>query len=125
MHEPPKVLIVDDDPGVTLTFARMLRLDGFTVSTALTAEAGLRQVSKTHPDAVVLDLYMPLVDGLEFLRQLRAQERPHLTPVAIVTGHYFMAESVARELRELNAAIYFKPLWIDDLLGIARHLIAS
>ncbi len=66
---------------------------------------------------------MPLVDGLSFLRRLRAQETPPRTPVAVVTGDYLVAESTSRELRELDASIHFKPLWLEDLLGITRQLM--
>jgi CheY-like chemotaxis protein len=125
MHEPPRVLIVDDDPDVILTFARMLRLEGFMVTTAMTAETALRQVTETHPDAVLVDLCMPLMDGLGFLRQLRALEGQRATPVAIVTGNYFISDSVSQELLDLNASLHFKPLWLDDLLRITRHLVAS
>ena len=84
------ILIVDDDEGVTQTFARMLTLEGFHVRTAFNAESGLRAANEAHPNAIILDLRMPLVDGLGFLRQLRSQagQRQAPTPVAIVTGDY-------------------------------------
>jgi DNA-binding response OmpR family regulator len=116
------ILVVDDDPTVAVTFARMLRLAGFKVSTALSAEAALREANARHPDAVMVDLRMPIVDGLGFVRRLRAQEDPRLTPVAVVTGDYFLDESVSAELRELGAAIYFKPLWLEDVVHIAERL---
>lgn len=118
-----KVLIVDDDPGVVTTFARMLRLEGYDVATALDAEAALRAVESFHPDAVLLDLRMPLVDGVTFLRRLRAQEHEHRTPVAIVTADYFIDEVTERELTALESDLYFKPLWLDDLIAITRRLI--
>lgn len=123
MSQPPSVLIVDDDPGVTYTFARMLQMSGFSVSTASNAETGLRQVAAMHPDAVVVDLRMPLVDGLGFVQQLRARERRHQTPVAVVTGDYFVADSVSRALLDMNVLVYFKPLWLADLLRIAEGLV--
>ncbi len=118
------ILIVDDDEGVTQTFARMLRLEGFKVRTAVSAESGLREAEEYHPDAIILDLRMPLLDGLGFLRRLRAQqEQDHQTPVAIVTGDYFLDDSVSNELRELGAELRFKPLWLEDLVGLARNLL--
>ena len=67
-----KILIVDDDEGVTQTFARMLRLEGYQVRTAVSAETGLREAAVNHPDAIILDLRMPLLDGLGFLQIGRA-----------------------------------------------------
>jgi two-component system response regulator PrrA len=117
------ILIVDDDEGVTQTFARMLRLEGFHVRTAMTAETGLREAEDARPDAIILDLRMPLVDGLGFLRRLREQSNQRDTPVAIVTGDYFLDDSVSAELRELGAELKFKPLWLEDLVGLARTLL--
>ena len=74
-------------------------------------------------DAIILDLRMPLIDGLGFLRRLRAQDDHRATPVAIVTGDYFLDDSVSAELRELGAELRFKPLWLEDLVGLARNLL--
>jgi len=120
-----KILIVDDDEGVTQTFARMLRLEGYQVRTAVSAETGLREAEHSHPDAIILDLRMPLVDGLGFLRRLRKNDHQRTTPVAIVTGDYFLDETVANELQELGAELRFKPLWLEDLVGLARNLLQS
>jgi len=117
------ILIVDDDEGVTQTFARMLRLEGYQVRTAMTAETGLRDAGTVHPDAIILDLRMPLVDGLGFLRRLREQEDTRATPVAIVTGDYFLEDEISGELRALGAELRFKPLWLEDLVGLARDLL--
>ena len=117
------ILIVDDDEGVTQTFARMLRLEGYQVRTAMTAETGLRDAGSVHPDAIILDLRMPLVDGLGFLRRLREREDTRATPVAIVTGDYFLEDDISLELRALGAELRFKPLWLEDLVGLARDLL--
>ena len=120
---PTSILIVDDDEGVTQTFARMLRLEGYEVLTAMTAESGLREADTRRPDAIILDLRMPIVDGLGFLRRLRARDAHRETPVAIVTGDYFLDDSTSAELRMLGAELKFKPLWLDDLLDLARGLL--
>jgi two-component system, OmpR family, response regulator MprA len=125
MSEPAtsKILIVDDDEGVMQTFARMLSLEGYQVRTAANAEKGLAEAAESHPDAIILDLRMPLVDGLGFLRRLRARDDQRQTPVAIVTGDYFLEDSVSNELQELGAELRFKPLWLEDLVGLARNLL--
>ena len=50
---------------------------------------------------------------------------PHLVdvPVAIVTGDYFLSEPIQHELKSLGASIRFKPLWLEDLIALARTLI--
>ena len=117
------ILIVDDDEGVTQTFARMLRMEGFAVRTAISAETGLLEAAATPPDAIILDLRMPLLDGLGFLRRLRQTEGSRVTPVAIVTGDYFLEDDLSAELQALGAELRFKPLWLEDLVRLARNLI--
>ena len=117
------ILIVDDDEGVTQTFARMLTLEGYDVKTAFNAQKGLELAHERLPDAIILDLRMPLVDGLGFLRQFRVIDARRTTSVAIVTGDYFLDDAVARELRELGAELRFKPLWLEDLVRLARNLL--
>jgi CheY-like chemotaxis protein len=61
------ILIVEHDEGTIATYARMLRLEGYQIQTALSAEDGLREVEASHPDAIIMDFRMPGIDGLEFL----------------------------------------------------------
>ena len=119
------ILIVDDDKSVADTFARMLKLEGFGVATALSAEAGLELAENVRPQAIILDMRMPITNGLQFLRFLRA--KPHLVevPVAIVTGDYFLSDPILNELRSLGASIRFKPMWLEDLLALARTLVSA
>jgi DNA-binding response OmpR family regulator len=119
------ILIVDDDRSVADTFARMLKLEGFGVATALSAEAGLELADNVHPNAIILDMRMPITNGLQFLRLVRS--RPHLVdvPVAIVTGDYFLPESIQHELKSLGASIRFKPLWLEDLIALAKTLVSA
>ena len=122
---PAKVLIIDDDEAVTQTFARMLRLEGHEVRTANNAEMGLLEADTLHPDAIIVDLRMPLINGLGFLYRLRARHAYQTTPVAIVTGDYCLDESIARELTELGAQLHYKPLWLEDLVELAKSLLAA
>ncbi len=119
------ILIVDDDRSVTDTFARILKLEGFQVATALTAEAGLELADNIRPDGILLDMRMPITSGLQFLRRIRT--RPHLVdvPVAIVTGDYFLSDSIQNELKSLGASVRFKPMWLEDLVALARTLVSG
>ena len=119
------ILIVDDDRSVADTFARMLKLEGFGVVTALSAEAGLTLARESPPDAIILDMRMPITNGLQFLRLLRSQQALSQIPVAIVTGDYFLSEPIQHELRSLGASIRFKPLWLEDLIALAKTLISA
>jgi CheY-like chemotaxis protein len=117
------ILIVDDDRSVAETFARMLKLEGFEVATAMSAEVGLELADSVKLDAIILDMRMPITSGLEFLRLIRAKPALGSIPVAIVTGDYFLPEVTQHELKSLGASIRFKPLWLEDLIALARTLI--
>ena len=118
------ILIVDDDRSVADTFARMLTMEGFGVMTALSADAGLAAAQSAPPDAIILDMRMPITNGLQFLRQVRAVPSLTAVPVAIVTGDYFLGDPIQNELRALGASIRFKPLWLEDLVALAKTLIS-
>jgi two-component system response regulator PrrA len=119
------ILIVDDDRAVADTFARMLKLEGFNVATAVNAETGLELADTVRPNAIILDLRMPIVNGLQFLRHIRSKVHLQDVPVAIVTGDYFLGDATASELKALGASVRFKPLWLEDLVALARTLLSS
>src|ERR1051326_5157147 len=81
-----RLLIIDDDAATTKTFAVILRLEGYQVRTAITANDGLREVEEFRPDAIIVDLRMPLINGFGFLYRLREHHGCTDTPVAIVPG---------------------------------------
>jgi DNA-binding response OmpR family regulator len=119
------ILIVEHDELTTATFARMLRLEGYQVQTALSAEDGLLEVDSRRPDAIIVDFRMPGMDGLEFLRRLRARDDTRSTPVAVVTGDYFLDDTIPAQLSELGAVVRFKPLWLEDLVPLVHGLLTS
>jgi two-component system response regulator MprA len=80
-----RVLVVDDEAGVRDTVSHALRLAGYDVSTAGDGVTALDLVRVEHPDALVLDVMMPRMDGFETCRVLRAEG--HRLPVLLVTAH--------------------------------------
>lgn len=117
------VLVVDDDEVTADQFARMLRGEGFRVQVAFDAETGLAAVNARRPDAILVDLHMPLVDGLEFLERVRVVDQR--VPVTIVTGDYFMDDATGTRLRALGAEIQFKPLWLEDLIPLVHGMLRA
>lgn len=118
----PRVLIVDDQPEVLRVYARALEVDGCETQTAATAQAAMELISASAPDAILLDLKMPYVNGLGFLYRLRTTH-PSI-PVAIVTGLPALDEATTEEIRELDADLAFKPLTIAEIQAVARRLLA-
>src|SRR5689334_3620687 len=118
-----RVLIVDDDVSVTDTFSRMLRLEGYEVWAALSADEGLTLAQTHKPHAIILDLRMPLTSGLQVLRAIRAIPGLTNTPVAIVTGDYYLDDAQAGDIAALGAQLRYKPLWLEELVTLARELL--
>jgi DNA-binding response OmpR family regulator len=82
--EPIRVLIIDDDEQITSFLRRALTYAGFAVATAGSGEAGLQRARIWSPEVVVLDLWLPDLDGLTVYRRLRA-DGP--TPVLMLSAH--------------------------------------
>jgi DNA-binding response OmpR family regulator len=118
-----RLLIVDDDGATTQTFARILTLEGYDVRTATTAEVALCENDAWRPDAIILDLWMPFINGLGFLYRLRGREDRRDTPVVMVTGDQCLEDTIIDEIHELGAEVYFKPLWLEDLVTVVRKLV--
>ena len=119
----PRVLIVDDDSATADSFSRTLRLEGYEVWAGLSAEEGLSLAQTHQPNVIVLDLRMPLTSGLQLLRAIRAIPGLASTPVAIVTGDYGLDDDVRDEIKALGAELRFKPIWIEELVTLARELL--
>jgi DNA-binding response OmpR family regulator len=122
MTPAPTILLVEDDTAVAAAFERMLRLSGYAVLLATTAEAALQQFKARRADAAIVDFRLPTIDGLEFVHRLREAEGGRFTSVAIVTGDYALDDATYHALTSLGATVHFKPLWLEDLVVIARSL---
>jgi two-component system, OmpR family, response regulator len=117
------VLVIDDDPGAVEAFEPMLKCHGYGVRTAVDAESGFCILEQSSPSAIILDLHLPTIDGLEVVRRLRSDENHARRPIAVVTGDYLIDDRVTHELQTLGVKLFFKPLWEEDLLRIVQSLI--
>ncbi len=83
---PAKILLVDDEPDILEILEFNLRKEGFEVATAGNGEEGLRLARKLRPDLIVLDIMMPVMDGVEVCRQLRADSDFDNTVITFLTA---------------------------------------
>ena len=116
------ILIVDDQPEVLRLYSRGLEVSGHRVITAETVELGMQLVDAAPPDAVLVDLKMPYVNGMGMLYRLR-QSHP-LLPVAIITGMQNLDKETLQEITLLGATVHYKPLSIVQIQRIVEELLA-
>lgn len=83
-----KIAIIDDDKIVCAIYRARFESDGFEVATAADGEAGLALVSSFRPDVVLLDLGLPVIDGVEVVRRLRASAATAALPILVFTNSY-------------------------------------
>jgi CheY-like chemotaxis protein len=118
-----RILVVDDDAAVTGTYLRMLQVSGHDASAVVDAGQGLDALRRTRPDALLLDMRMPGISGLEFLRRLRADPAHQQLPVGIVTGVLVKDEEL-REIEALGAVLKHKPIWLDEMSALVQRLLS-
>jgi two-component system response regulator MprA len=115
-----QILVVDDEPAVRDSLDRALRLEGYKVDLAADGAEALSALGSASPDAVVLDLMMPRVDGLEVCRRMRAAG--NRTPVLVLTAR----DAVSDRVKGLDAGAddyLVKPFALDELLARLRALL--
>jgi len=120
-----RLLLIDDDPAVSLTLTRMLEFSGHQVTRVESAELGLEEALTSPPDALILDMKMPGMGGLEFLKRLRAVSPLESLPVGVITGDYFLGEGILQELSALHATVRYKPIRLEDLTTLTRQLLGE
>lgn len=119
----PVVLIVDDQRVVLRVYEVALERAGYRVRLADSADAALESVRIDKPDAVMVDLTMPYINGMGLLYRLR-EIAPQI-PVAMITGMTNVGDETREELDALGIPLHFKPLGPAQIAEIARSLIGA
>lgn len=116
MSKKLKILAIDDENDVLLIISASLKAEGFEVLTASDGEEGLDIADKAHPDVILLDVMMPLMDGFEVLEKLRENPNTQQIPVVMLTG--LSDKEKIREAIDKGTQYYVvKPFDIHDLLS--------
>jgi two-component system response regulator MprA len=115
-----RILVVDDEAAVRESLSRSLRFEGYDVTVAEAGGPAMDVIRDREPDAVVLDVMMPGLDGLEVCRALRAQGR--LLPILMLTAKHTVGDRVAG--LDAGADDYLvKPFALQELLARLRALL--
>src|SRR5437773_12330693 len=116
----PSILIVDDEPGVRTALSGVLRDEGYTVDAVSSGEAGLERVTRGPVDLIVLDVWLPGMDGLATLGRLR--ERQVDAQVVMISGHGNI-ESAVRAIKMGAFDFVEKPLSLEKTVLVVRNAL--
>jgi two-component system, OmpR family, response regulator MprA len=120
MLGPMPILVVDDDPGIAESLKRALTREGYAVRLAPDGQAALDAVADELPDAMILDVSMPKLDGLSVCRRLRAEG--NRVPILVLTARHSLGDRVAG--LDAGADDYLvKPFDLEELLARLRALM--
>ena len=117
---PVKVLVVDDEDTLSELLSMALRYEGWEVRTAATGTAAVREARDFRPDAVILDMMLPDIDGLEVLRRLRADRLD--VPVLFLTARDAVEDRVAG-LTAGGDDYVTKPFSLEEVIARVRGLM--
>lgn len=116
------VMIIEDEPDAAEIFAEMMRLSGYRVLKTYSGTPAMTLIRQEKPDAIILDLMLPGVSGLEVLHAMQADASVACTPVVIVSGRATAADIQAG--LNAGAAIYLtKPVGYTDLKNAVDGLV--
>jgi len=120
--EPKKILVVEDEPDTAEMFAEMLRLRGYRVFKSYGSASAMRQLALEKPDAVVLDIMMPGVSGLEVLYYMRRDPALENIPVIVVSAKGLPSDIKAG--MDAGATLYLtKPVAYTELIKGVENVI--
>lgn len=121
------ILLIDDDKLVLMTLRRLLTLEGYKVTTALSGHGALRRIQEDGFDLIISDIKMPEMDGIETVRRIRqflAQNSKKLIPEIFITA--YAKEDIYQEALRLNAAGYIeKPFDVKTLQQTIKRVVGE
>jgi CheY-like chemotaxis protein len=120
--ESPRVLLVDDYADAREMYTEYLEYSGFAVVQASNGMEALQKAVESHPDIVLMDLSLPVMDGWEATRRLKADERTAHIPVVALTGHALAGISEGAMKAGCDAFVT-KPCLPEDLVAEIRKVL--
>jgi two-component system, cell cycle response regulator DivK len=124
MSQQPLVLVVDDFQDNREMYAEYLAFSGFRVIQAANGKEALDQAFANQPDIIIMDLSLPVMDGWEATRRLKADRRTKSIPVVALTGHAMQGHSKGAMEAGCDAFVA-KPCLPDQLVAEIRKMLSS
>jgi two-component system cell cycle response regulator DivK len=120
----PLVLVVDDLSDAREMYGEYLRFCGYRVAEAQNGIEAIDQAMKLKPDVILMDLSMPIVDGWEATRRLKADKRTKDIPVVALTGHAMSGHSESAKGAGCDVVVT-KPCLPQDLVKQIRRVVGN
>jgi len=117
------VLLVDDDEIMRKGIRQSLEQDGWQVSEAANGTAALMALADKRPDLIMLDLVMPVMDGFEFLVEVRERVQWRDIPIVVVTAKGLTTEERIRLNGDVTRVLQKNAVGLDELLSEIRHIL--
>ncbi|MBA2544657.1 MAG: response regulator [Deltaproteobacteria bacterium] len=116
------VLIVDDEFGLADVTADLLKDAGYDVVLAINGKIGLASLAARHADIVIVDIMMPVMDGPEMIRRMRADPALASIPTILMTA---LPEAIPTGSAALQDAVLVKPFSLAELLRVMARLLGT
>ncbi len=116
------VLIVDDEFGLADVTADLLKDAGYDVVLAINGKIGLASLAARHADIVIVDIMMPVMDGPEMIRRMRADPALASIPTILMTA---LPEAIPTGSAALHDAVLVKPFSLAELLRVMARLLGT
>jgi two-component system, cell cycle response regulator DivK len=117
-----QILIIEDNFDNMILIKMILEREKFAVFSSKNGEEGLEQARRSSPDLIVLDLDLPVIDGWEVLKEIKADPNTQNIPVIIVTAHLLPGEN-DRVLAAGGSGYVSKPFRVTELLNAIRKIM--
>jgi two-component system, cell cycle response regulator DivK len=122
-HERKRILLVEDSEDNRFSLSKLLQLEGYAVLEAIDGAQAIEVATREKPDLILMDLSLPVMDGLTATRTIRKAEGLELTPIIALSGHD--ADTLGDEVKASGITDYAnKPVDFDRLIGmLSRYLM--
>jgi len=121
---PKTILIVDDEASIIVPLQFLMEQNGYDVLVAFSGEEAMETIKERHPDLVLLDIMLPVIDGFEVCQRVR--ENPHFKDIRIILLTAVGSEANVAKGMALGADAYItKPFSNSEVIGKVRELLEN
>jgi len=118
----PRLLLVENEESAAEVLATILELEGFHVTVAANGKRAIEVLEEAQPALIITDYMMPMMDGIEMAKAIRALPAYDTVPILMTSG---VAAAALKKYESLFSAFLRKPFTIEALLEVVRRLLAN